>query len=410
MPISVLRRKILIFTMSSVMLVVFCISGAINIANFIKLRQRADTMLTIISDYNGTLPINPTEIEDKVQFTVNDETPFQTRYFVIRLDKNGNLTEAMTSNIASVEQDDIEKLSKITAEFPDKSRGSIDTFRYLARDTESGKMITFLDRSQDMESQMQLMAISFFTAVIGLIIIFIILVFISNKLLAPFVRNHEKQKQFITDAGHELKTPLAIIRTNSEVLEMCYGKNEWLDSIQNQTTRLDGLVKGLLQLSKTNEFVGDSEHVQFSLSGTVNDIAESFRTMAEQKGHKMHFDVIPQINYKGNSQSISTLVSILVDNAIKYASEGGEIFVSLSRMGKGSGKTARLVIENDTDMDSSEDPNRFFERFYRSERSRSRQTGGYGIGLSVAKNITDNHKGKISVAYNGNRIAFTVIL
>ena len=220
----------------------------------------------------------------------------------------------------------------------------------------------------------------------------------------------KKQNQFITDAGHELKTPLAIIRTNAEVLEMCVGSNEWLDSINNQTERLDGLVKGLLRLAQSAEIPEDTEQVTFSLSAAVRETAEPFKALAEKNGHKMHFDITPEIQYKGNAQSINTLVSILVDNAIKYASPGGEIFVSLARMGIGTLKTAKLIVENDTELDGTDDPNRFFERFYRSDSSRARQTGGYGIGLSVAQTITEQHKGKITVSLNKNRIAFTVIL
>ena len=191
---------------------------------------------------------------------------------------------------------------------------------------------------------------------------------------------------------------------------MCVGSNEWLDSINNQTERLDGLVKGLLRLAQSAEIPEDTEQVTFSLSAAVRETAEPFKALAEKNGHKMHFDITPEIQYKGNAQSINTLVSILVDNAIKYASPGGEIFVSLARMGIGTLKTAKLIVENDTELDGTDDPNRFFERFYRSDSSRARQTGGYGIGLSVAQTITEQHKGKITVSLNKNRIAFTVIL
>ena len=269
-------------------------------------------------------------------------------------------------------------------------------------------MVTFLDRSQDGEAIRRLLSASFLTAAIGLLVILLILIFASKLILQPFVRNHEKQQQFITDAGHELKTPLAIIRTNAEVLEVIGGSNEWIDSIKNQTERLDGLVKGLLRLARSGELT--DEHVKFSLSAAVNEIATPFTALAEKKGLKMHFDITPSIEYKGNPQSIGTLVSILVDNAIKYAVPNGEVIVALNRMGKGTLKTAKLIVENDTDMDENEDPERFFERFYRSDGSRARESGGYGIGLSVAQSIVEQHKGKITVSRTGNRIAFTAIL
>ncbi|MGM9937177.1 MAG: sensor histidine kinase [Candidatus Ornithomonoglobus sp.] len=405
-----LRIRIIALTMICITVVIFATSSAINIANYLRLQSREDGMLRLISEYNGTIPHNPEELENKVNFAISSETPFQTRYFVIRVDKDGRITETMTSNIAGVGQGDIERLCSIVSSKPDGTRGNISSYRYLISKTEGGRMFSFLDRSQDLELAAQLIMVTLFTGLISLGCIFLILIFISQKIIAPFVKNQEKQKQFITDAGHELKTPLAIIRTNAEVLEVCYGKNEWLDSIQNQTTRLDGLVKGLLQLSKGTELEAESEHIRFSLSATVNDTAESFKTMAEQKGHKMHFDIAPGIDYTGNAQSISTLVSILVDNAIKYAAPNGDIYIYLSRMGIGTAKTARLVVENDTDIKDGVELDRFFERFYRSDDSRARSSGGFGIGLSVAKNIVETHKGKISVSKTGNKIAFTAIL
>lgn len=404
------RIRLITVTMLAISVIVFAIVGAINVSNAARLRRYADNMLSLISDYNGTIPENTSEIaDDRVDLFISRETPFQTRYFVIRLNKNGGITEAMTNYIAAVSADDLSYYAGATSGLQNDSRGAIGSYRYLVRDTENGKMVTFLDRSQDLNSSIQLLFTSISMALIGLSCICVLLILLSGKLIQPFRRNHERQKQFITDAGHELKTPLAIIRTNAEVLECCYGSSEWLDSIKNQTNRLDGLVQGLLQLARSNE-MPDNVHMVFPLSAAVSEIAESFVTMAKQKGHEMRIDVAPNIEYKGDAKAVSTLVSILIDNAIKYASEGGGISVTLSRLGKSTARTAKLVVENDTDIDSKEDVNRYFERFYRSDSSRSRQTGGYGIGLSVAKTIIEAHKGKITVSRSGGRIYFTVLL
>lgn len=404
------RIRLVTATMLAISIVVLAITSAINISNTIRLRQRADSMLDLISEYNGTIPQSSTEVEGKVDFYFSQETPFQTRYFVLRFDNDRNLTEAMTNYIAAVSVDDIQHYAALTAHLKNGARGSIGQYRFLVTDNDDGRMITFLDRSQDRDSALSLLAISIFTAVIGISCILALMIVLSKKIVQPFIRNQEKQKEFITDAGHELKTPLAIIRTNAEVLEVCCGGNEWIDSIKNQTERLDGLVKGLLQLARSGEANKDDVHIVFPLSAAVSEVTESFFTMAKQKGHDIKTDISPNIDFKGDPNSIRTLVSILVDNAIKYASENGEIRVSLTRMGKSTAKTAKLIVENETDIDNSEDVNRYFERFYRSEGSRSRQTGGYGIGLSVAKTITEAHKGKISVSRNGNRIYFTVII
>ena len=217
------RIRLVSVTMLCISIVVLAITSAINISNAIRLRQRADSMLDLISEYNGTLPQSTTEVEGKIDFYFSQETPFQTRYFVLRFDDVGNLTEAMTNYIAAVSVDDIQRYAALTAHLKNKSRGSIGQYRYLVTDSSDGRMITFLDRSQDRDSAFALLAISIFTAVIGLSCILVIMIILSKKIVQPFIRNQEKQKEFITDAGHELKTPLAIIRTNAEVLEVCCG-------------------------------------------------------------------------------------------------------------------------------------------------------------------------------------------
>lgn len=405
--VNQLRLRLTMITLVSITIVIALITGAINFFNCIRLQQRADSILRVIAEYNGDMPRDKYTLEEHVDFTVNDETPFQIRYFVIYTDNQGNLTNARTDSIASVDYNDIVEFTEFTRGIPENTFGTHENFRFLVSKTPYGRTITAIDRSSDIESTRQIVYISLFIGVITLSLIFVLLIFASPIIVRPFIKNQELQKQFITDAGHELKTPLAIISTNAEVLECCYGQNEWIDSIKNQTARLDGLVKGLLQLTRSNG-MKQSEHITFPLSAAVSEIASSFITLAEHKGHTLRLNIVPNISYKGDAQAIRTLVSVLVDNAIKYSAEGGDINVSLTRMGIGTAKTAKLVIDNKTDIDDGEDINRYFERFYRSDRSRSTQ--GYGIGLSVAQSVIEAHRGKITVSKNKDRIYFTVIL
>lgn len=406
-----LRIRIVTLAIIAISVVVLAITGTINLLNAIWMRTKADETLNLISEFNGRIPSDSGELEHKAHIYVDEEMPFRTRYFVVTTDDDGDILGTNTENIVSVDADDILNLNNATRNKPENAYGSVGGFRYLVRANESGiRTVTYLDRTEDGETIRRLLRASLIVAAIGILVIFLLLIFASKLILQPFVRNHEKQQQFITDAGHELKTPLAIIRTNAEVLEVVSGENEWLDSIKNQTERLDTLVKGLLRLAKSGELSDEHEHIKFSLSAAVNEIAAPFKALAEKNGLRMHFDVTPSIEYKGDAQAISTLVSILVDNAIKYAAPGGEVIITLNRMGKGTLKTAKLIVENDTDIDENEDPSRFFERFYRSDGSRARESGGYGIGLSVAQTIVEQHKGKITVSRNGDRIAFTAIL
>ena len=229
----------------------------------------------------------------------------------------------------------------------------------------------------------------------------------SNNALKPVRNSIEKQKQFITDASHELKTPLAIISADADVLEICEGESEWLTSIKEQTERLSVLVRNLVDLSKLDEASGDVQHEVFDLSEAVFDTAANFETLAKRNGLSFSVSAAEHIMYKGNEAELRQLVSILCDNAVKYASKDGHITVSLYK----TSKNIFLDVFNDCDNVEKEQIDRLFDRFYRSDNSRSRETGGYGIGLSIAKAIVSRHRGRISaVTTDSKSITFKVVL
>ena len=227
----------------------------------------------------------------------------------------------------------------------------------------------------------------------------------------------EKQKQFITDASHELKTPLAIISANAEVLEMIEGKSEWTESIRNQIGRMSELVQNLVTLSRMEEENIHTVFTGFSLSDAVSETAEPFGTLAESKGLQLQTEITGQITFCGDEKSIRQMLSILLDNAVKYAVKDNEteqkekkadrrILVSLSRQGN----YAILAVSNAVE-EMPEKPERLFDRFYRADESRTRESGGYGIGLAVARAAAEAHKGKITAEKESeHRIAFRVRL
>ena len=202
-------------------------------------------------------------------------------------------------------------------------------------------------------------------------------------------------------------TPLAIISANADVLELTSGKNEWITSIRNQTNRLDKLVKNLLMLSKMNEDDIELVFSDFNLSDIVFETAGPFKVIAENQNKKFLMDVEPELKFHGDESSIHQLVSTLVDNAMKYSNENGEIKISLSSVKRG----IKLEVYNTVDKMDKGKLDKLFDRFYRADSSRSRETGGYGIGLSIAKSIVETHHGKISVkSEDGKSICFTVII
>jgi signal transduction histidine kinase len=229
----------------------------------------------------------------------------------------------------------------------------------------------------------------------------------SKKAIKPIIDSMEKQKQFITDAGHEIKTPLAIISANADVLELTGGESEWITSIRNQITRLDKLVKNLLTLSKIDEGNIKMVFTVFDLSKVVFETAGPFEAIAETQKKMFQMELQTDVKFNGDESSIQQLISTLVDNAMKYSNEEGLIKVSLQTSKKG----AKLEVFNTVDEIDKANLDKLFGRFYRMDSSRARETGGYGIGLSIAKSIVEAHHGKISVrSDDGRSICFTVLL
>ena len=223
--------------------------------------------------------------------------------------------------------------------------------------------------------------------------------------MRPVEKSIEKQRQFITDAGHELKTPIAIISADADVLEMCEGENEWVSSIKNQTIRLDGLVKELVTLSKLEEEHEMPKAQLFNLSLAVTETVSSFETLAKANNINFEYDIAKNVMLNGNENEVRQLISILSDNAVKYTTENGTVKISLFK----SGKTVNLHMYNDCENIQKEKLDKLFDRFYRADSSRSRETGGYGIGLSIAQVIVERNKGKIKAeSTRPNSVTFKI--
>ena len=237
-------------------------------------------------------------------------------------------------------------------------------------------------------------------------IVFFLLLLLSGRVMRPFAENMERQKRFITDVSHELKTPLGIISANMGVLEIVNGKDEWIESTQNQVRRLDSLIRDLIELAKSEEMGKAGELRVFNVSEAARNAADTFRTSAQAQGKQLETAIEPELYMKGQQEAILRLLTVLLDNAVKYCDDGGTVRLTLKK----KGRQLMLRVSNPcADLDASQLP-RLFDRFYRADSSRSRKSGGYGIGLSIARAVTDGHKGKISAEYEDGTVCFTVTL
>lgn len=339
---------------------------------------------------------------------ITPETPYETRYFVIEYDMNGSAVSCNTDHIAAIGADEALAYADEVRQGGDDSGSVGGIYRYtVATHSDGSSTLVFLDCREQLESRRMLLLSSIIVELSCLIAAFVPVFLLSAHAIRPAVESMEKQKRFITDASHEIKTPLAIISANAEVLELTSGSNEWLDSIKNQTTRLTRLVSRLVTLSRLDEDRPQLTVEEFCLSDAIIDAAAPFCTVAEQAGRQLVLDIEPGLRLRGDEGAIRQLVSLTVDNAIKYSEPGSELRLELRRCGR---ECVLRVSNVCHDIDRASLPH-LFDRFYRSDRSRSRTTGGYGIGLSVAKAICEAHGGSISVEVTDDDvITFSAVL
>lgn len=356
----------------------------------------------------GTSPLDKFDYTAEFGFglKVTAETAYETRYFYVRFTPKKNMIGYDLTHIAEVTKEDAESLGRAVLD-AERDSGVYGAYRYYRHGTEGGATeIIFLNCANQLRSVSFILYISIATLVAVLAAVIAGLWIMSKKIVKPFVDNLNKQKKFITDAGHELKTPIAIIDANAEVLKLTDGGNEWIDSIQNQTSRLGSLVKRMISLAKSEESLSETPFVSFCISDAALETVTPFELLAEKGGVTLDVDVEPDVKYRGNEASIRQLITILLDNAVKYTPRGGAISFTLAHRG-------RCVVEVTNDCEGL-DPEKLpylFDRFYRADDARSQSTAGYGIGLSIAKAIVDGHRGKITASSrDGGKISFTVTL
>lgn len=397
-----LRRKFIAVSMLSTLLVLTVIIGIINILNYRNVVRDAEHILLVLSENDGRFPPEkppgegessrrPPDSQSPAPGTMSPELPYESRYFSVLLDEKGGILSVDTGKIAAV---DTEAASAYAMEIWKQGSGSgfLSDYRYLRQNTGTWTRLIFLDCSRNLSTFRSFLVISFLVSLLGLCAVFVLVLFFSGIVLKPVSESQEKQRRFITDAGHEIKTPLTIIDANTEILELEQGDSEWLQSIRRQTLRLSSLTNDLIYLSRMEEPGYAFPAADFSISALTEEMTRSFQPLASAQGKSLTARISPQLFCHGHQDSIRQLLSILLDNALKYSTPQGAVEITLQK----KGKNIHLAVRNTAEHISEEELPRLFERFYRTDPSRNSRTGGHGIGLSIAKAIVDTHKGKIS--------------
>lgn len=398
--IRALRIKLVVAAMFSLAVVLAVILSVVAVVGYQRTARNADVTLSMLSENDGKFP---EDLFSKGDFLrehpkISQELPYESRYFSVFLDGEGNVLSTNTGKIAAVDQETAVEFAK-TVLSEGSVQGFLRDYRYIVYSVNAETHIIFLDCGRSMTMFRGMILISVGVSFAGLLAVALLLVFLSGRIVKPFSENYEKQKRFITDAGHELKTPLTIIDADAEVLEMDIGENEWLRDIQTQTKRLADLTNNLILLSRMEESQTRMEMIEFPLSDVAEETAEGFQALARTHGKTLICRIQPMISLRADEKALRQLISILLDNAVKYADEGGQIILTLEKQ-----KTSvSLSVFNTAQSVSRESLSHLFDRFYRADASRNSQTGGYGLGLSIAQAIVSAHKGKITASTQDER-------
>lgn len=430
--ITSLKKRFIVLAMVSLTVLLAVIVTGMNIINYNTVISDADAKLSAISGSGGMLPFSSRPDYDDIDAWTREDffgrgNPFasrdeaeETRFFSVLTLSDGTVMRVNTDRIFAVDEVSA-AVYAAEALASGCEKGFVDEYRYMVAMQGSFTRITFLDCTSALGNFRHFLYASVAMSVAGLIAVFFIICYFAGRIVRPVAESYEKQKRFITDAGHEIKTPLAIIKANIDVMRMdletdasaaaspevsenMTSLNESLTDIDGQVDRLTALTNDLVYLSRMEEDGGALTMTEIPVSDIVAETADSFEALAAERGKELDIEVTPMLSMQGSSKEIEKLVSILVENAIKYSPDGDKIHVGLNK----DGKTIVLEVHNKAVTPlSDEDLAHVFDRFYRADKSRNSEAGGHGIGLSMASAITAAHGGKIR-ARSGDGTEFIV--
>lgn len=398
-----LQRKFILIAMLATIIITGTIFGIIALESYRETNMQTDALINLIVENNGSIPDYKNKSENGF---ITKETKYSTRYFTFTINNSNEIENSNMQNIAAVSLEDAEKILENVL-MKNRKTGFYGNYKFkIVQINDNKKLVVFLDCTLQRESQNSMIKKSLIVMGIGYIVVFFAISIFSKIALKPFVKNMEQQKQFITNAGHELKTPLAVIIADIDVLELTTGEdNEWVASIKNQAYRLNSLIRNLLNLANIEESRNQIVLTEFSLTNMVKETINDFKALLQNR--EIKFDENKDVKISADETSIKQLITIFLDNAIKYTDENGIIDIKIDKQGR----FTKFEIANTYENINKINVNKLFDRFYRGDKSRNKKKEGYGIGLSIAESIVDMHKGKIN-AYvkDKNMICFRVII
>ncbi|MCR4615745.1 MAG: HAMP domain-containing histidine kinase [Clostridiales bacterium] len=407
--IQKLRRKFILIASVSFLLVTVFIGSLINAANYIVTQTEINWTLDRISESQDafdkeTEPRRPPSSFSVVEIfspayqrnnfyqITYDESGEEASYF----SGNGNI---MSKESVTAAAEEIQKLQK--------QQGRYEQYSFkLTENSDGTTSLVMLDIGIVLYARLRLAYASVAVGLIGMLITVILVVAMSKKVVKPEIENSLRQEQFLTNVSHELKTPLAVIRSNTEMQELTGAESEWTQSTIRQVDRMNSLIQNLVMITKSREMESKSGTEKINVSQAVSQTAQDFVSRAESEGKALKQQIEPDLELTTDGSKIRQLTMLLLDNAVKYCDENGAVDIALEPLAKRGKKGVRLTVSNDYAAGKDVDCARFFDRFYREDKSHNIDTGGYGIGLSIAESICTQQNGSIRAAWHNGRISF----
>ncbi len=425
-----MQRRFIMAAMAAFATVMLMLVVGINIVNYYRTTSMQDGLAASLLEYekrayehrtcrNFTADAKSKENKRKPtahqepDFPALSEMPgggpearFTTRFFAVYNDASGEMEVISRDYIYSIDEETAKVYTEAVLR-KGREKGYYGDYRYHVKIDDAGSTVLFLNVTSALQFMKSLLLISLGIGFSSLLVVFILVVCFSRYAVRPYMKNMERQKRFITDAGHELKTPITSIATSADIAAMEYEEDEWIANIQRQTARLTRLVGELVALSRMDEEIPFPDKSTFSLSDAAWETAEPFAVRAKAEEKTYHQKIEENLTFYGDRNSIQQLISILLDNAVKYTAAAGEIRLDIYR----KRRRIRIEVANTCDLPDTVELERLFDRFYRVDEARSAKTGGTGIGLAMAQAIAETHGGKIRAERTGkNAVCFRVIL
>ena len=407
-----LKIRFILLASAAIVCILLTMIAVLNSVRFLQTNGEIQAVLNILSANNGDFP----SVEETAESLQNDritiDTIYQYRYFSVVYKEDKTLYSTNLDHLSNLSKEQaLSYANKVIKDSRSSGVFKVGSQFYSYQITQDSKtkryLLVVLDSTNYLESRNDFFWLSIQLCFYSFIFFVLVVSGFSNFAIRPYIKNYENQKRFITNAGHELKTPLAIISANTELQELLTGENEWTESTKDQVKRLSNLINQMVVLARLEE-QPDVTLVDVNFSEVVKKVAGNFKSVIEKAGKKYEIKLQEDIHVKATEDELYELVSILIDNACKYCDEDGQIFVTLTKAKRG--KRARLTVANSYADGKNVDYSRFFDRFYREDESHNQKQPGYGIGLSMAESLVRIFKGRIWVSYKKGLIGFTVLL